>query len=165
MSRTKLTLTEAAAAFKVFSHLCDEQRPLTPAIVRAELDRILTVAGIGQIRVAVGQTASNQRREAMLHQWGRGPLYSERAARWARCEHAARLLGPPQTAEPLGCGGSPGELTRAYVRAFENRGQTDTQTAGLLQHAGVHEINLGADVIVPVLPRPHTRRKDQAVER
>jgi hypothetical protein len=73
MSWTDLTLAEATAALKVFSDLCDEQRPLTPELVRAELDRILAVAGIGQIRVAVGQTTSSQRREAVLHEWGRSP--------------------------------------------------------------------------------------------
>jgi hypothetical protein len=40
------------------------------------------------------------------------------------------------------------------MSAFENRAQTDTRTAGVLHHAGVHEINLGAGVVVPVLPQP-----------
>jgi hypothetical protein len=58
---------------KLFSCLCDEQRPLTAATVRAELDCILAVVGIGELRVAVGQTACAERREATLFEWDHSP--------------------------------------------------------------------------------------------
>jgi hypothetical protein len=146
-----LTFAEAAA-LKVFSRLCDEQRPLSAAMVRAELDRILTVAGVGDVRVAVGRTALRERREAALFEWGRSPAYPERAARWARCERAAWLAGLAETGQPLGCGGSPDEFATAHVRALDDWGQTDTRTAGILHQAGVHEIGLGVGVVVPILP-------------
>jgi hypothetical protein len=46
---------------------------------------------------------------------------------------------------------SPGELARAYVSPFENRGRSDTRTAGVLHQVGVHQTNLDA-AVVPVLP-------------
>lgn len=155
MNRPELTFAEVTAALKVFSYLCDKQPHLTAATVRAELDRIIAVVGIGEIQVAVGQAARNERHEAMMHDRGYSPLYPEHAARWARCEQAARLLGLPEAGESLGCGGSPDELAAAYIRAFENRGQTDPRTAEVLHRAGVHKIDLGADVVVPVLPAMH----------
>ena len=53
--------------------------------------------------------------------------------------------------EPLRCG-SHEELAEAYLRAFKDGGDTDAWAAGVLHRAGVHEIDLGDGVVVPVLP-------------
>ncbi len=53
--------------------------------------------------------------------------------------------------EPLRCG-SQEELAEAYLRAFKDGGDTDAWAAGVLHRAGVHEIDLGDGVVVPVLP-------------
>jgi hypothetical protein len=50
--------------------------------------------------------------------------------------------------------GSHEELAEAYLRAFKDRGDTDAWAAGVLHRAGVHEIDLGGGVVVPVLPPP-----------
>jgi hypothetical protein len=53
--------------------------------------------------------------------------------------------------EPVRCG-SQEELAEAYLQAFKDGGDTDAWAASVLHGVGVHEIDLGDGVVVPVLP-------------